>query len=137
MTELKDGDYVITKLEDGKYHARIVGDNMTDLQAVGDFPIDALRRLNTIGWNIVHERQIRLDRCMDRLTFTIRVAAGVPKFMAGWPKFFLFGLKKKERDEQYDRMAEILTRVEAEHGDLIWEQRTDLCIWEFNSARPS
>ncbi len=103
-----------------------------DVTVSGVSPAQAIMGLNIQFWHERQEREQRMDRCFTRMRREIRLAAGVPKPFIGFHRWFLFGFKKKERDEQYDRMTEIVKAVEAEHNDLTWEQRTDLCIYEFN-----
>jgi hypothetical protein len=72
-----------------------------------------------------------MDKCRGLLRDEVRRAAGIPEWALRFPRWLLWN--KKERDSQYDRMAEIVRRISAAPNlqDATYEEVTKLSIAEF------
>ena len=91
----------------------------------------ALQAYNSMLWQKHYDKRARLGRCHDRMRDEIRRAAGIPEWALRFPRWLLWN--KKERDSQYDRMTEIVTRLSAAPSlkDVTYELMTGICINEF------
>lgn len=98
--------------------------------------MDALRQYNYMLWRMSYEKQDRLDSCFRAMRKEIRKAAGIPTWALGLPSWLLWN--KKERDEQYDRMNEIVKRflTQPKFKNAKYEELTQVAIQEFNRPPP-
>jgi hypothetical protein len=130
LIEVNDGDYVIRKLPDGRWHAEIIN---WKYEYTGPGPvIDVIRGLNVTAFHKNNEMKANVARQFDRLQDEWRKKAGLPSWTYRLPGWALFGYKKKERQAGHSRMIEIMDNVREEHKDLPLAQQVDLMIWKFN-----
>ena len=91
----------------------------------------ALQAYNFMLWQKHYDKRVRLDKCRALMRVEIRRTAGIPEWALRFPRWLLWN--KKERDSQYDRMAEIVRRIGAAPNlrDATYEEVTKLSIVEF------
>ena len=100
---------------------------------VGYTSAEALRQYNLMLWRMHYDNRDRLAKCHRLLRNEIRRSAGIPEWALQLPRWILWN--KKERDAQYERMTEIVLRLDKAPNlkDITSEEMTKLCIAEFNN----
>jgi hypothetical protein len=97
----------------------------------GRTSVEALRQYNFMLWQKRYDNRERMDKCRGLLRDEVRRAAGIPEWALRFHRWLLWN--KKERESQYDRMAEIVRRISAAPNlqDATYEEVTNLSIAEF------